>query len=738
MWPFRNYVCVRQLGESDCGAAALATVVAFHGGSVTVSEMRERCGTDRSGTTAGGLVEGARWAGFEPRVLRTSLDGLHDQQLPVVAQLSKDGGALHWVVVLQVSRRRLLVADPALGFLRIGVAEFERLWTGVTIVLPLRSSASLPRGAERPSPARRVASLAWDQRRPIALAAVLGLLCTGLAYSTSLFVRHVLDSVLPGHRSEALPMLALAMTALLILRFALLSIRHTIGLRCEGEIESGLMTRYFRSVFAAPLAFLGGRRAGEILARAKGAQMVRGVAGGIVLMSGTDLVFVLGTLAVLFSWRPGVAAILLASMLSMGALFLVFAQRFKVAIGDYLASIQARDGRLIEDLLGMETIKALRMEGRRSEEARTLEARYRSKLARVSTLGHWIGSITGIVGGLASILLLWLGGGAVLAGALSIGDLVFLVTLLGLIGGAMDRLAGMWISVHQGLIAIDHLGEVLDAPTEAQGTRTLHRVKGGIRLEGVTLKYGRGAEGLRDVTLDLPIGARMAIVGGSGSGKSSVARLLTRLYDPTEGQMLIDGAEARDFTLESLRRRVVLVPQEPFLFHGSVAENIAIGRPNASQAEIVAAAKLARVHEFLDGLPAKYNTLCGERGKNLSAGQRQRIALARAFLTRPDVLILDEATSHLDPETERALLEGAEEFLRGRAVLTITHRLWMAREADRVVFMDNGRVLEQGSHEELVAAGGRYAGFWQPVPGRLRRETDRSSLRGTRTYQEVA
>jgi ATP-binding cassette subfamily B protein len=316
---------------------------------------------------------------------------------------------------------------------------------------------------------------------------------------------------------------------------------------------------------------------------------------------------------------------------------------------------------------------------------------------------------------LAGIVILWYGGHRVMAGALTIGELMFFHSLLGYLLEPLERLASVNLKLQDALVAVDRLYQVMDLEIEPLGDRrrvAFRGVREAIELHRVGFRYGCRAPVLEGLDLRIPAGQTVAIVGESGSGKSTLLKLLMGFYHPTEGRVLIDGVDLRDYELGSLRDRIGLVSQDPFVFTGTVHENIALGRPGATREEVSAAAGAAGLDEFIAGLPERYETVIGERGANLSGGQRQRLAIARALLRGPEVLIFDEATSHLDTATERAIQEGLRTALAGKTVVLVAHRLSTIREADRIYVLHRGRVVEQGTHPQLVAHEGRY---WEMV-----------------------
>ena len=364
----------------------------------------------------------------------------------------------------------------------------------------------------------------------------------------------------------------------------------------------------------------------------------------------------------------------------------------------------------------METVKSFGAEPVRAEEGEARLVRLVQDFFSLQKLGISMNTFGTLVTTLAGIVILWYGGHRVIDGALTIGELMFFYTLLGYLLGPLERLASVNLKIQDALVAVDRLYQVMDSEVEPIGdgkTARFEQVRRSIRLRGVSFKYGCRAPVLEDVDLRIPAGKIVAIVGESGSGKSTLLKLLMRFYDPTAGRILIDGVDLRDFELASLRARIGVVSQEPFIFSGTVRENIALGLPGATLDEVIQATRAAGLDEFIAGLPERYETVIGERGANLSGGQRQRLAIARALLKKPEILIFDEATSHLDTATERVIQRNLKTALAGKTVLLVAHRLSTIKDADYIYVLHKGRVVEKGTHRRLMIQEGRYWSLWR-------------------------
>jgi ATP-binding cassette subfamily B protein len=711
----RRYPCVRQNDQSDCGAAALATVARYHRLPVGLQQLRDLAGTDRAGTNLLGLLRAAEKLGFSARGVKGGYEDLPRAPLPAVAHLRTEEGLGHFVVLYRVRPGSVVVADPARGVRTLSREEFGRCWTGFLLLLVPAQLAAGTTGAAV-GPWRRFLGLLRCHVPVLAEAFFCALLMTVLGVSTSYFIQHLVDNVLARGEGRLLNALGAGMVLVILFRTLFSVLRQYLLAHVGRKVDLVLISGYARHLLGLPLQFFETRRVGEILSRVNDAAKVREAVSGTTLTALVDGTLVAVVLVVLFFHDVplAVAATMFVPVLIASAVCHHPASRrcARAAMEDG-AQLSAH---LVEDVSGVETVKACGAERVRAEEGEARLVALVRSLFSMQMLGLRMDGLGTLVTALAGLAVLWYGGNRVMEGALSIGQLMFFYSLLGYLLEPLQRLALVNVKFQDALVAVDRLFQVLDLerePLGGAGKVPFDGIRDSLRLQGVSFRYGCRANVLEEVSLEVPAGGTVAVVGESGSGKSTLLKLLMGFYPPTGGRILIDGVDLRDVDLAGLRSRVGLVSQDPFIFNGTVRDNVALGRPDATLGAVISAARAAGLDEFINALPERYDTVIGERGVNLSGGQRQRLAIARALLRAPELLIFDEATSHLDTATEQAIQKNLRTVLADKTVVLVAHRLSTIKDADRIYVLHQGRVVEEGTHKELLARQGRYASLWQ-------------------------
>jgi len=527
----------------------------------------------------------------------------------------------------------------------------------------------------------------------------------------------VIDKVLVHHSLSTLNVLVIALVAIAVFETILGILRTYLFAHTTNRIDVELGARLFQHLLALPVAYFQARRVGDSVARVRELENIRNFLTSSALTLVVDLLFTFVFLAVMFLYSPLLTMIVLGSFpvyigISAGATPL-----FRHRLNEKFQRGAENQAFLVESVTGVETLKAMAVEPQMQRRWEEQLAGYVAASFRVTSLGNTASQSVQFVSKIVTAAVLFFGAKLVIDGNLTVGELVAFNILAGRVSAPVLRLAQIWQDFHQARISVERLGDILNTPAEPTynpSRAALPAIRGDIVFEHVTFRYRiDGPEVLRDITFKFPAGQVVGIVGPSGSGKSTLAKLIQRLYVPESGRVFVDGVDLAMVDMSWLRRQVGVVLQENMLFNRTVRENIALSDPAMPMARIIAAAESSGAHEFILELPEGYDTIVGERGSSLSGGQRQRIAIARALVTDPRILILDEATSALDYESEHIIKQKMQHIAKGRTVVIIAHRLSTVRDTDRIITIDRGRLVEDGSHDELIRTGGRYSTLYR-------------------------
>lgn len=699
---------VRQIDEMDCGAACLAMIGSHFGRSVSLARIRQLVNTGLDGTSLRSLCSAAEELGLAARSVKASLHNLDRMPLPAICHWDGD----HWLVLYHLTAARAYVADPALGFRRLPREEFERRWTGYAALFDYT-----PAFEQAP---RATGGLAWlwpivKPHGPLIIKALaLAVVVSVLQMVLPVFTQVIVDRVLVEQDLSLLRLLIVAMGATMVFIVAsLLAQRYLLSFAAV-RIDAAGLDFITRRLLALPMSYFATRRTGDLQRRIEGVRQVRDVLVQHGIAGVTAVAQLAVTVALMAVYSPWLTTVFLATAPFYALLMFMAVRWLRPTFYDLEDAYGRYHSYQVDAIKGIETVKAVGGEPMFRQLMLAQFQRVAHKLFKADFMVMGYEGATDAVSFLGLGLFLWAGAHQVLDGQLTIGGLVAFNSLLMLATVPIGNLLLLWDGLQRARVLLNRLDDVFEHEPE-QGhdrsrLRPVRSLTGHIAFRRVGFRYG-GPEApsiLRDISLEVPSGKTVAIVGRSGSGKTTLAKCLAGLLEPTEGAILFDGLELRTLNYRDLRRQIGFVLQDAYVFADTIARNIAFGEDEPDMERVTWAARMASADEFIERLPFGYDTRIGETGLALSGGQRQRIAIARALYGKPPILVFDEATSSLDTESERAVQQNMDTLLRGRTTFIIAHRLSTVRNAGLIIVLEQGRLVEQGTHDELMRRQGLY------------------------------
>ncbi len=683
----------------------------FHKKS-TKTQLKHALGVNHSNLSDMQIREAADYIGLKSQVTKVKSNELDTLPLPVLIEIdnswkvltkSADGSSLLYDPTTQLDQQSELSLSSQLSMYKVMLVADERL-----------SNKEVKFGLSWFAPS------IWRQKSQMRDVFFYAIALQIFALVSPLLFQNVIDKVLVGRSLSSLHVLAMAMLALAIAEPAYSYLRNTVFGHLASQVNAELSGRLYRHLVGLPLTYFKQRQTGQIIARVREMAQIRQFLTGSTLMLVLDLIFVAVFIAVMFHYASTLTWLVIGSLIIYFLLWLIAGPLIRKKVESEYESDADATTFLTEAVTGIETIKTTATEHRFLHQWQRILSQQLKRSFDAQKSGLIAGQSIALIQKLTAALLLWWGVSAVLNGELTPGELVAFNMLAGHVTQPVLRLAQIWQDFQHTLIALKRVGDILDEPKEnsKQGLASVPELNGGIEFHNIRFRYHEDApEVLANLSLEIKPGQFIGITGPSGSGKSTITRLLQRLYVPQHGQVLVDGMDLAIADPISLRRNMSVVLQDSILFSGSVADNIRLSKPQASDEEMRHAAQLAGALEFIEELPHGFDQPVGEKGSSLSGGQRQRVALARALLVNPRILLLDEATSALDYNSEAAIMSNMDEICRGRTVISIAHRLNTLRHADNILVLDKGQVCENGTHDELVEKEGLYAKLWKQQIG---------------------
>lgn len=747
MW-FNKYPCIRQFDFSDCGAACIATISQFYGLKISIAKIRDLAGVDKSGTTALGLVKASKLLGFDSKGIKVTFEELLEyNSYPCIASVLIDNSLNHYVVIYEIKKDKILISDPDKGLYYMNYEEFKIIWQ--EIIVTLSPNENFKVGIQTKNSIKRYIELVIPYKILIIKIFLLTLIITALGMLGALYYKNVIDNCIPKNNLDYLNLISISFLFLGFSRVILTTFRQKLLFYLSQKLDYHLMLSYFSHVLKLPMRFFTNRKTGEIISRFNDAFLVREAISGALLTLMIDTLMVIAGGFILFNQNHQLFLITIVMIVLYIIILYTYLKPIEVQNREVMENRSKLTSYLVESLNGIETIKAFTWEERVSLETKSKFLNFLKSSLKLGNLGITQSTLKGLVQTLGELLILWVGAYNVIKGNLTLGGLISFNTLLIYFINPVENLINLQQIIQTAKVSSDRLGEVLELSTEDNDNSidnynnlnikyeftmqdlnftkinyesnyfnskmNLNEFKffDKIQFEEVSFRYGWRNLIFKNLNLTIFKGDKIAFVGESGSGKSSLIKLLLKYYSIESGNILIDNQNISEIDFYDLRNKIAYVPQEVFLFSGSILSNLIMDNKEINEKEVMDVCKLVGAHDFIERLPLQYQTQIAENGVDLSGGQKQRLSIARALLRKPEILILDEATSNLDSLTEKIIEEVLLNLEKSITLIIISHRLSFTRKVDKIFVMKNGQIVEEGKHSKLLASGGYYYDLWR-------------------------
>lgn len=699
----------------DCGAACLASVAGHYGLQLPIAKIRQLCHTDKRGTNALGLIQGLEQMGFNAKGVKASLENLPQAPLPAIAHTIFKEQFQHYVVIYKIHKGKISVMNPAYGKIETYTTEeFAKIWTGVLILL--EPNEYFEQRNEKTGLYQRFYQLIQPHKSILLQALVGAIFYTILGLSSSIYIQKITDYVLVDGNRRLLNLLSVIMIVLLLFQIFLGVMKSVLTLQTGQKIDKYLILGYYKHLLKLPQRFFDTMRVGEIISRVNDAVKIRTFINDVSIQIVVNVFIVLFSFALMFTYYWKLALIVALVIPFYLGIYVITNWLNKKVERRMMEESAELESHLVESLNAVKTIKQFGAEIYANNKtdihfSTLLKTIYKSVLNDLFS-----DNTSEFISRIFTIVLLWVGAGYVIDREITPGELLSFYALIGYFTSPVSQLIDMNKSIQNALIASDRLFEIMDLEQEEVTDKielTAEQI-GNINFENVTFSYGSRREVFKDFSCVIEKGKTTAIVGESGSGKTTLATLIQNLYPVNSGKITIGDYEVRYLSHYSLRTLIGVVPQQIDLFSGNVIENIAFGEDFPDMQRVIDLTKQLGILSFIEQLPNGFQTHLGENGSQLSGGQRQRIAIARALYKNPEILILDEATSSLDTDSEQVIQAALNELKRtGKTLIVIAHRLSTIAHSDTILVLKNGQLIEQGTHQELLARETTYKAMWQ-------------------------
>ena len=702
-----------QMDQMDCGVASLAMVFGYFGSYYSLASLRELAKTTTNGTTALGLVKVAEELGFETQAIQAdmSLFDLPDLTFPFIVHVLKEGELLHYYVVTGRDKENIYIADPDPGIrlTKLSLERFEKEWTGTSIFMA--PSPNYKPHQEKRQGLTSFLPILINQKGLIINIILATFLVTLINIVGSYYLQSIIDTYVPNQASSTLSIISICLVIVYALQQILSFAQDYLLIVLGQRLSIDIILSYIKHAFHLPMSFFATRRTGEIVSRFTDANSIIDVLASTVISIFLDISTVLIISIILFLQNSNLFFISLLGLPIYAVIIFAFMKPFEKMNRDTMEANATLSSSVIEDINGIETIKSLASEKTRYQKIDREFVDYLKKSFTYSRAESQQKALKKLAQLFLNVCILWMGANLVMDGKMSLGQLITYNTLLFYFTNPLENIINLQSKLQTAQVANNRLNEVYLVNSEFEEQKMvedLSMVQGDMTFKKVHYKYDYGQDILSDINLTIKHGSKIAFVGVSGSGKSTLAKMMVNFYNPSQGEIRLGDMNLNHIDKKSLRQHINYLPQQPYVFNGTILENLLLGaKEGTTREDILRAVELAEIREDIERMPLNYQTELTSDGTGISGGQRQRIALARALLTDAPILILDEATSSLDILTEKRIVDNLMNL--DKTLIFIAHRLTIAERTEKVVVLERGKIVEEGNHADLIAQNGFYA-----------------------------
>lgn len=704
---FKKYYSVLQRDETDCGPACVLTVAKQYKSNFSVAKLRDVMGTDKNGTNIVGILKGLEYSGFDSKAVKVEDRKIDNSvSFPLIAHIQTKENLLHYVVVHNVTKKSIIISNPAIGIKKYTHEKFSEIWTGILILIDPKKN--FEKRNENDNSLMRFFYVLKNQKSLLWNIFLTSMLYTFLGIISSFYFKFLVDYVLKDKLVTTLNILIIGVIMLEIIKIFLSIFRGFLLMFLGQRIDVSILFGYYNHMIRLPMKFFSSRKAGEIISRFSDADNINDTVAETVLSLMLDVIMsVVGGIIVYFQ-NQYLFFISVVLLLLYTIIVFSFKGILKKVNREVLENNSQMTSLVIQSINGIETIKTYNLEKRIQDETEFKYLKVLKSSLKRTKIGIFLGTLSEIVELLGNMAIIWIGSMQVINGKLTLGEMMVFNTLLGYFTEPVKNLIGLQPTIQTAMVSADRLGEVIDLDIEQKGERIIpDNLKGDIEIKNLDFRYGTREQILKNINMKIKKGEKIALVGESGSGKTTLAKLFLKFFDFEKGEININDFNIKDIDITFLREKISYISQDIFLFNNTIKENLMLNE-TIKMEEVIEMAKKINAYDFINQLPQRFNYVIEENGANLSMGQKQRLSILRALLKKPDILIMDEATSNLDTITENIIQNTLNNLDMEMTIIIIAHRLSTIRMCDRIYVLDKGEIIESGTHEELVSMKGKY------------------------------